>query len=169
VLRDDLIKTLPSLKARFLNYKDYALKTVTDIFTEAELKDAVRRETHTFATSLVRNNGDGSFTVQPLPAEAQVAPVYGIATADVNRDGHTDLLLAGNFDGFKPEVGRMSSSRGLVLLGNGQGAFTPRSPMESGFLVPGQGRDVQVVRTARGLLYMVARNNDTPLAFRQAH
>jgi hypothetical protein len=39
-------------------------------------------------------------------------------------------------------------------------------PPESGFFVPGQARDIARVRTPRGDLYVVARNNDRPLFFR---
>jgi hypothetical protein len=84
----------------------------------------------------------------------------------VDRDGHTDLLLGGNFDGFKPEIGRMAASYGLLLRGDGKGAFTPVRAPESGFKVPGQTRDIQRVRTANGDLIVVARNNDRPLVFR---
>ena len=167
-LRDDLIRTLPYLKARYLNYKDYARQSVRDIFSARELGDAVLRQAHTFATSLARINGDGSFTLVPLPSEAQLAPVYGILASDVDHDGRTDLLLAGNFDGFKPELGRMSSSEGLLLRGDGKGSFTPVRAPESGFAVPGQARDIQRVRTADGALIVVARNNDRPLVFRTA-
>jgi hypothetical protein len=165
-LRDDLIRTLPYLKARYLNYKNYALQTVSDIFTPKELSDAVLKTAYTFATSLVRNNGDGSFTVVPLPVEAQLAPVYGILATDVDRDGHVDLLLAGNFDGVKPEIGRLSASYGTVLRGNGKGAFTAVRAPESGFFVPGQSRDIQRLRTPQGDLFVVARNDDRPLIFR---
>jgi hypothetical protein len=165
-LRDDLIKALPYLKARYLNYKAYARAAITDVFTPKELADAVHKTAYTFATSLVRNNGDGSFTVVPLPSEAQLAPVYGILATDVDRDGHTDLLLAGNFDGFKPEIGRMAASYGVVLRGDGKGLFTPVRAPESGFFVPGQSRDIQRVRTAHGELVVVSRNNDRPLVFR---
>ena len=167
-LRDELIRTLPSLKARYLNYKDYARQTVRDIFSARELGDAVTRQAHTFATSMARSNGDGSFTLVPLPSEAQLAPVYGILANDVDQDGRTDLLLAGNFDGFKPELGRMSASAGLLLRGDGKGSFAPVRALESGFAVPGQARDVQRVRTADGVLIVVPRNNDRPLVFRTA-
>jgi hypothetical protein len=167
-LRDDLIRALPSLKARYPSYKSYARQTVTDIFPATELADAVLKSVYTFATSIAHNNGDGSFTLIPLPDEAQLAPVYGILATDVDRDGHTDLLLAGNFDGFKPEMGRMSASYGLLLRGDGKGAFTPVRAPESGFFVPGQSRDIQRVRTASGELIIVARNNDRPLIFRPA-
>ncbi len=167
-LRDDLIRAIPSLKARYLNYKNYASQTVADIFPAKDLADAVLKTTYTFASSLVHNNGDGSFTLVPLPDDAQLAPVYGILATDVDHDGHTDLLLAGNFDGFKPEIGRMSASYGLLLRGDGKGAFKPTGPSLSGFLVPGQTRDIQRVRTATGEAIIVSRNNDRPLVFRAA-
>ncbi|MDP3767704.1 MAG: VCBS repeat-containing protein, partial [Dehalococcoidia bacterium] len=166
VLRDDLIRALPYLKARYLHYSDYAGQTAEDVFGQQGLADAVLKRAETFATSLVRNDGDGSFTLLPLPSEAQIAPVYGILAADVDRDGAVDLLLAGNFDGVKPELGRMSASYGLFLRGDGAGSFTPVPAAESGFLVSGQARDIQRVRTRRGDLFVVTRNNDRPLVFR---
>jgi hypothetical protein len=75
-------------------------------------------------------------------------------------------LLAGNFDGVKPDIGRMSASWGLFLRGDGTGHFTPVGASESGFFVPGQARDIQRVRTRRGGWYVVTRNNDRPLVFR---
>lgn len=165
-LRDDLLKALPFLKPRFTSYKDYALKTVEQVFTPKELAGAVIKQSYTFATSLVRNNGDGSFTLVPLPDEAQLAPVYGILATDVDRDGHLDLLLAGNFDGVRPDLGPMRSSFGMLLRGDGQGGFTPVRAPESGFVVPGQSRDIQKVHTYNGDLYIVSRNNDRPVLFR---
>jgi hypothetical protein len=165
-LRDDLIKSLTFLKNRYLNYKDYARETVADVFPEEDLADAVVRNAYTFATTLVRNNGDGTFTMVPLPREAQIAPVYGILASDVDGDGKSDLLLAGNFDGVKPEIGRMSAGYGLYLRGDGKGHFTPQREVVSGFFVPGQARDIQRVRTGNGNIYIVSRNNDRPLIFR---
>jgi hypothetical protein len=166
-LRDDLIKALPYLKARFLNYKDYALKKVEDVFPAKELGDAVRLQTHTFASSLMRSNPDGSYTLVPLPADAQIAPVYGILADDFDGDRNLDLLLAGNFDGFKPEIGRASASFGLMLRGDGRGNFSAVPSPESGITIPGQARDIRRMRAAPGDLYVVTRNNDSLLAFRQ--
>ena len=78
----------------------------------------------------------------------------------------TCCLLAGNFDGVKPEIGRMSAGYGLYLRGDGKGNYTPEKEVASGFLVPGQVRDIQRVRTPNGNLYIVSRNNDRPLVFR---
>ena len=164
-LRDDLIKALPYLANRFSSYKEYARETVRDIFTQQELADALLKKVSTFATSVLLNKG-GSFVVVPLPDEAQLAPVYGILAGDLDRDGHVDLLLGGNFDGFQPEIGRMAATYGLLLRGDGKGHFTPVRRAESGIFVPGQTRDIATVRTAQGNVVVVARNNDKPLLFR---
>jgi FG-GAP repeat. len=165
-MRDALLTALPYLKPRLKGYKEYASQRIADIFTPEELSDATHKFVYTFASTLLRNNGDGSFTMSALPSEAQLAPMYGIQAADIDGDGHPELLMAGNVDGFQPEIGRMSSSAGVVLKWDGKRGFTPMDASSSGFRVPGQARDIQRVRTATGDVYVVARNNDAPLVFR---
>ena len=167
-LRDDLLRVLPYLEKQFPTYEAYARATTAGLFTPQQLTDAhaEQRQAYTFATSLARNNGNGSFTLVPLPRAAQLAPVYGILATDADRDGHLDLFLAGNFDGVRPELGRMAASYGLFLRGDGRGGFTPMETMHSGFFVPGQARDIQHIRRSGDDLYIVARNNDRPLFFR---
>ncbi len=165
-LRNDLINVLPALAPRYPTFEDYALQGVTDIFSPAELADALVKQAYTFATALVTSNGDSSYTLEPLPHEAQLAPVYGILADDYDGDGDLDLLLAGNFDGVKPEIGRMSAGYGVFLRGDGRGEFTAVPASESGFSVPGQARDIQRIRSRQGPLYVVTRNNDRPLVFR---
>jgi hypothetical protein len=165
-LRDDLTRSLPFLEGRYASHKDYATRTFSDVFPRKDLDGAVVKNAYTFATSLVRNNGDGSFTMVALPFEAQIAPVYGILAGDFGGTGKTDLLMAGNLDGVKPELGKMSAGYGVFLRTDGKGHFTPVRELESGFLVPGQARDIQRVRTRKGDMYIVSRNNDRPLVFR---
>lgn len=165
-LRDDLIRAVPPLKARYRSYKDYATQTVTDIFPPAELADAIVKTANSFETALARNNGNGTYTLIPLPREAQLAPVYAEMMKDIDGDGKPDLLIGGNFDGFKPDIAQMGASYGLVLHADGKGAFTPIDAKRSGFVVPGQTRDIRRIRTRNGELIMVVRNNDRPLLFR---
>jgi hypothetical protein len=164
-LRDELTNALPYLKPRYPKYSDYAGQTVEQIFGSG-LNDALVKQAETFATTLALSNRDGSYTLVPLAREAQIAPVYGILAGDFDHDGKTDLLLAGNFSGVQPEIGSMMASHGLMLRGNGRGVFTPWHADQSGFVVPGESRDIQRLRTRRGDLYIVARNNDRPLFFR---
>jgi hypothetical protein len=164
-LRDELTTALPYLKPRYPKYSDYAGQTVEQVFGSA-LTDAVLKQAETFASAIALSNRDGSYTLVPLPREAQIAPVYGILAGDFDHDGKLDLLLAGNFSGVQPEIGSMMASYGLMLRGNGRGGFTPLHADQSGFVVPGESRDIQRLRTRRGDLYIVARNNDRPLIFR---
>jgi hypothetical protein len=166
-LRDDLLDALPFLRGRYSDYESYGRHAMADVFSPADLADADVKQAHTFASTLVRNDGNGSFTLVPLPRESQVFPVYGILTADLDGDGRLDLLLAGNFDGVKPEIGRMGAGYGLLLLGDGTGGFTPVRTTESGFFVPGQARDIQRIKTRQGDRYVVTRNDDAPLVFRR--
>jgi hypothetical protein len=165
-LRDDLSRSLPYLKDRYHDYKDFAKQTFTDVFPARELDGAVVKNAYTFATTLARNNGDGTFTMIPLPLQAQISPVYGILATDVDGDGKNDLMMAGNFEGVKPEIGTMTAGFGVYLRGDGKGHFTPVGELDSGFLVPGQARDIARVRTRSGDIYVVSRNNDRPLIFR---
>ena len=165
-LRDDLIRALPAWRARFPSYARYATQTVDSVLPPKERAGALVREARTFATSVARANADGSFTLAALPAEAQVAPVAGIVARDLNGDGATDLVLAGNFDGVRPEIGRLAAGRGLVLRGDGRGGFAPLPRAVGGFAAPGQTRDLAVVRSAGAPLLVAARNNDRPLVYR---
>ena len=164
-LRDPLLLSIAPLRDKYPTYKDFARQTIADVFPPDEVADAVVKNAYTFATSLVRNNGDGSFTVTPLPLDAQISPVYGIIAGDFEGTGKIDLLMAGNFDGVNPDIGTMTAGFGAFLRGDGKGHFTSVRALESGFEVPGQARDIQRVRTRTGVIYIVVRDNDRPLVF----
>ncbi|MFB6230680.1 MAG: VCBS repeat-containing protein [Salinibacter sp.] len=168
VLRDPLVNQIPPLKQKFPSHEAYADTPISEVFSDAQLDDALTKRTYTFSTVYVENEGNGSFSVHELPFEAQLAPVYGISADDVNGDGHLDLLLAGNFHGAPPNLGRMDASYGTVLHGNGAGHFTAVPTRESGFLVTGQARDITTINTAnRGRLLLVAKNDGPIQVFRR--
>ncbi|MEM9985668.1 MAG: FG-GAP-like repeat-containing protein, partial [Bacteroidota bacterium] len=116
VLKPDLLNQLPSLKRKYLKHKNYQEQEITDMFTPQELAGANVREVHTGMSTLYLNDGTGHFLGQPLPMEAQLAPVFAITSTDLNLDGLPDLILGGNFGKAKPEVGAYYASYGLVLL-----------------------------------------------------
>jgi hypothetical protein len=165
-LRDEMIRAIPSLKGRYLTWADYATQTLRDVFPESVLAAADERVARTFVTSIAVRNADGSYTLTPLPAEAQLAPVFGILADDVNGDSRPDLLLGGNFGGFKPDLGKMQAGYGLVLTGHGAG-FSPVPARRSGLRVSGEVRDIARLRTDRGPVYLVTRNNDAPVLLRR--
>jgi len=72
VLRHDLIQQMPNLKKKYLKYESYKDQTITDIFTEEQLKDAIKLEAFDFSSSVAINDGTGKFTLKPLPVDAQL-------------------------------------------------------------------------------------------------
>jgi len=123
--RDELLRVMPQLRAKYPTYASFGASRLSDIFSSAELKGATVLEARDFATSIALSRGDGSFDLQPLPAQAQFAPVYAAVADDFDHDGHVDLLLGGNFYGVTPVQGRYDASYGLLLSGDGKGGFVP--------------------------------------------
>jgi enediyne biosynthesis protein E4 len=160
VLRDDLIKSIPPLKARYLNYANYVGQRVGDVFPGKGLDGAITRSARIFASVVARANADGSFTIEPLPDEAQLSPLFGIAVADIDGNRTPDLLLGGNFDAFPTQSGRMASSFGALLLNDGRGQFTARRGRDGGMHVPGQIRRIARVRGPGKARFLVARNSE---------
>ena len=164
-LRHDLVSQMPGLKKRYLKYDSYKDQTIEDIFTPEQLSSAVQLNAYVLASSVLLNLGNGQFELQPLPIEAQFAPMYGIIAEDFDDDGQTDILCAGNFFGAKPEVGRYDACYGLWLRGQGQGTFAPVRARASGFWIDGEIRDLVLLRQRNRRLVLAARNNDTMQMF----
>jgi hypothetical protein len=159
--RDELIGLIPSLEKRYASYADFGASRIEDIFTSAELAKATVREASVFASSVAWNNGNGTFTLKPLPVEAQFAPIRAALAADFDGDGRMDLLVAGNDYGMPPVFGRYDASYGLLLRGRGDGGFEAVDMDQSGVVIDGQVRHMGWLRRAGGgRLIVVARNND---------
>ncbi|HRN57293.1 MAG TPA: VCBS repeat-containing protein, partial [Agriterribacter sp.] len=82
--RDEIVRQLPGLKNRFPTYKDFGKATVHDLFTKAELQDALVLEANNMKSCFIKNMGNGKFECHPLPAQAQWAPLYGMVADDFN-------------------------------------------------------------------------------------
>ena len=158
--RDELLKKIPSLRAKYPTYKEFGAARVEDIFASSDLRNAQVREADTFASAIAVNKGDGTFTLKSLPTEAQLAPIYASATGDFDGDGKVDLLVGGNLYGVTPMLGRYDASYGLLMKGDGKGGFTPVDMTRSGVVIDGEVRDIRVIRGPSGKpRIIIARNN----------
>jgi enediyne biosynthesis protein E4 len=158
--RDDLVKLMPRLRSRYVSYADFGASRIEDIFDPAELRSAQVLEAKELASVVALHNGDGTFTVTPLPIEAQFAPVRAVLADDFDGDGRTDLLLAGNFHGVTPMRGRYDASYGLLLRGDANGGFEAVDLERSGLAIEGEVRAMRMLHGANGARsVIVARNN----------
>ncbi|PYO34147.1 MAG: hypothetical protein DMD74_11755, partial [Gemmatimonadetes bacterium] len=168
--RDELVRLLPQLRSRYPSYAAFGASRIEDILPASELRQATVLEARDFASSVALNNGDGTFRLQPLPIEAQFAPIYGSLAEDFDGDGHPDLLVAGNFYGVQPILGRYDAGYGLLLRGAGDGRFAAVDVERSGVVIAGQVRHMKLLRHAGGdRLIVVARNNDKLQILRARH
>jgi hypothetical protein len=160
LLRHDLISQLPSLKKKYLKYESFKDQTITDIFSEKELKDALKLNAYQLASGIFINQS-GKFEFKTLPMEAQFSTVHAICIDDFDKDGNVDILVGGNLYGVKPQAGRYDASYGAFLKGNGRGNFNAVSAQESGLDLDGQIRQIVRIKSAKSELLGVVRNNDT--------
>ncbi len=161
--RDDAIKQMISMRARFQNYKSYAMSTIDKMFTEDQRKKSLLLRVNYLASSYCRNDGSGKFVLTELPALAQFSTLNGMLTGDFDCDGNLDLIVSTNDFGTEVSVGRYDALNGLMLKGDGNGGFTPCSFTESGIFIPGNGKAMVSLKGADGNYMVAAGQNRGPL------
>ncbi|HZY80801.1 MAG TPA: VCBS repeat-containing protein [Cyclobacteriaceae bacterium] len=163
--RDVLLKQIPALEKRYPTYNEYANARIEQIVSGKQVFHRTAGEMHSV---YIENLGTGKFKWSYLPAEAQFFPVFAINISDVDDDGNKDVLLAGNLGAVPSHLWRADNGLGVVLKGNGKGGFQALSPNQSGFIVKGEGRDIQtLLNTKKELIYLVGRNNDSLIVFKK--
>ena len=150
---------MPLIKKEFLKAHDYASATMEDMFGEKGLSDAKVFKAFTLETNLWVNEG-GRFVQRALPPQAQMSPVFGIATHDVNNDGHLDILMAGNKYGYEVETNPCLSSNGHLFYGDGKGNFKWADNAKSGFWAIREARDLIIVPDGKNQPMIIVSNNN---------
>jgi enediyne biosynthesis protein E4 len=106
-------------RKQFPNYRDFAGKTMEQVFGKKELAKASLQEVTTLASGYLRNDGE-TFTFVPLDDEFQISPINRFLVNDFNGDGKEDILLAPNFLGVTSYHGKFLSNSGTILSGDGK-------------------------------------------------
>ena len=171
--KDEMGKQIPSIiNKKYVEYKNFAGKTIDELFTKKELKDAEEKIVNTYESVYLENLGNKNFKMTALPSLAQVSKVMAVRAEDVDNDGNLDVIIGGNFNGANMYQARYDAFFGLILKGNGKKngsspQFTASVPTDNGFLMDGDVRDIKTVNTPKGKLYFVTRNNDKLQVFRK--
>lgn len=149
----------PMISEKFPTYLSFAESDLTGILGEETLKTALHYQAYLFST-VVFVNEKGTFTAKKLPMAAQLSTVNGIVVKDFDGDGIKDILIAGNKFDVEVETTPADASPGVFLKGVGNNEFKSYQPMESGFFVPYNVKDIQFIKTGTSSAILVSSNND---------
>lgn len=161
--REDMIKQMIPMRARYQTFADFTKATFENLLTEEQRKEALVLKANYLKSSYIENKGNGQFDLRPLPSLAQVAPINGMIADDFDADGNLDVLLVANDFGNEVSVGRFDASNGLLLKGDGHGHFTAQTQAQTGFYVPGNAKGLVQLPDAQGNRLIVATQNRGPM------
>lgn len=163
--RETLTEQMVSLRRVLTRYALYGKSTFAEIFPAAKVEGALILKGTRFASSYIENKGNGSFEFKTLPIEAQLSPVFGIATTDVNEDGNLDVLLVGNSYSTEPLTGYYDAGIGACLQGDGKGNFTAVHANESGFFVDRDAKGLAMIKLQNKVGWITTANRDSVKIF----
>jgi enediyne biosynthesis protein E4 len=139
---DTIAQGMPWVRGMWPTHHAFSGATLQQVLGDRFSK-ASKLEVSSLASTVFLNRGD-HFEPVILPREAQWAPAFGLAVADLDGDGHEDLLISQNFFAVRPEDDRLDAGRGLCLRGDGLGGFSSVPGQQSGIKVYGEQRGTAV-------------------------
>ncbi|GHA42047.1 hypothetical protein GCM10007103_24210 [Salinimicrobium marinum] len=165
-LRRELSGQIASVKKQNLKFSEYAVKSIHNLFEKDIVESSIIRKISTFKSLIAYNNGNGSFRVKELPAEAQFSSIHAIEILE-NDQNQKEILLAGNNYDLKPQFSRLDANHGILLTQDESGEFVVKNSSESGFFVKGQVRSLKVFSNKNGDRFIIAGiNSEAPKIFR---
>lgn len=150
---------VPGIKQKFKNYDEFSTATLIDVYGKTKLESALHYQVKSFASIYLENTKDG-FKIHELPMQAQVSSINQILVDDYDKDGHLDVLIAGNLYNSEVETPRNDASHGVLLKGNGNGSFKAILTIESGFFTNGDVKDLKRIKIKNQDYILSVKNND---------
>ena len=154
--KDILVKQMPFLNKSFLSYSKFADASLATLFTKEKLAKADKKYCTTLASTFFKNQGDFSFEASTLPLLSQASSIFAIQKIDSNKDGFTDLFIAGNNFEISTQLGQLDALKGMVLLNNQKGTFVPQKEQTT---ILEAVRNVTEMNYRGDTLFLVATNN----------
>ena len=111
---DGIAGQIVALRKKFTNYRDFAGKTMEQIFDKNALSNATVLNVSELRSGYLENN-NGKFTFVPFEMDLQLAPIMDFLAFDFDQDGTEEVLAAGNYFGVKPYHGRFGSFPGAMI------------------------------------------------------
>ena len=164
--RGKAVRQTAGLADRIPTNDMYARLDLYEIYGKETLENAYRKSIYQLKSGCVENLGDNKFEFKPFDNYTQISNINAILLNDANRDGNTDLILAGNLYAMEAETIRNDAGAGVWMQGDGNGTFVPLRPHQSGLFVDGDVKEIREIKPASGSILVFARNNDFLRAYK---
>lgn len=164
-LKNDLQDQLPSIKKQNLKHKDYAEKSVQDLFSKELIRTSTVRLFNYPSSCVAINRGGGRFEIRKLPVMSQLSCINAFLPMDVDGNGTLDLITGGNQFGFLPQFEKLDANFGEVLLNDGKGQFTWQDMSRTGLTIRGEIRAIHLLKNQNKRRVIFVQNNDRPLIY----
>ena len=151
--KDEFLSQLPSFRKSLLYYKDYAKKSINELFPIEIINESKIYQVNRMA-SVMLLSGTNGYDIIELPLQAQFSPIYSLMIGDFDNDGIKDLIAGGNQYFVKPQFGRQDASHGWFFKGI----------LNGGQFIFQQGQDLHVSGQIRDIEYIEV-NNDKFILF----
>jgi enediyne biosynthesis protein E4 len=102
------------LKKKFNTYKDFAGKTVEEVFTTEMLEKAKGYEVHNLKSGYLKNT-NGNFVFVPFANHLQVSPINCFVKSNFDSDKQEEVFAAGNYFGVTPYHSRFDGFSGALI------------------------------------------------------
>jgi len=166
LLKREVTTQFPFLKKKSIKHSEYAVLTIQDLFPEELLKSAVEKTVSSVQSGIAVNDGKGRFKMVALPYTVQFSCLNAIQSQDVNHDGKPDIIVAGNFSHFIPQLGSLDACRGNVLINKGNMQFDVLRANQSGFALDGEVKQISPINIQGGHYLVNLINNAPPVLFK---
>ncbi len=161
--RECTSQQMPGIAQRFPTYNSFATSDLPGILG-SDIKNAVHGQAHLFSSVMLIND-NGKLIVKRMPTMVQLSAINGIIVRDFDNDGKKDILVAGNRFDVEVETTPADASPGVFMKGMGDLNFRCLKPFESGFFVPYNVKDIQLIKTKDTWSVLVSVNNDALRVF----
>jgi hypothetical protein len=149
--RDQLIDQMPSMRKKFIRYKDYSGTTLNKLFSPEQQKGMDIYTANFFESGVLINEGNGAYHFVAFPEKAQFSNINDFVVDDFDKDGIKDIVICGNSNDAAVMVGNYDANSALLLKGEGKGSFSAVPHTTDGLKVRGESRKMLYSKETRQL------------------
>lgn len=163
--RDELLDQVANFRKKYIKYEDYAKVTIRDFASEEQLEKAYKFKANTLQSAWIENLEGKDLVMRELPYETQFSTINGFVQLDVDGNGEQEIIAAGNFFPFKPQLGKCDASMGTILNFR-DGQLKTLGGMKASVWMDGDIRDIALLKFRNGHQVVVSRNNGETSVYR---